>query len=138
MLIRLTQSLLLERGYMLWRYDTKRILVLLKNRTWADFADRWDQVSPIPSRGNPPPGRQAPILGFDYLWGTNDWVWESLGWALEEEKGFCANIQPFERGFIFHSSTVEYCLDELRNWATHPSFVPLFFATYGDGTWRQY
>lgn len=127
-----------ERGYMFWRYDTMRVIVFYNDGTWTEFTDQWDGFTTV-SRGNPPPGRVAPIRGFGYLWGIYDEVANRLGWGLEEEKGFCANVQPFEQGFIFHSSTVPYChQDKLYNHATNPAFKPLFFAVYGDGTWRRY
>lgn len=126
-----------ERGYLFWRSDTMRVIAFYDGGTWMEFADQWDGLT-IVSRGSPPPGRVAPIRGFGYLWGTYDEVANRLGWGLEEEKGFCANIQSFERGLIFHSSTIPYCQDELYNWATHAAFEALFFAVHGDGTWRRY
>lgn len=126
-----------ERGYMFWRSDTMRVIAFYDGGTWTEFADQWDGLTTV-SRGSPPPGRVAPIRGFGYLWGTYDEVANRLGWGLEEEKGFCANIQPFERGLIFHSSTVSYCQDELYNWATHAAFEALFFVVHEDGTWRRY
>lgn len=129
-----------ERGYMLWRSDTRRVIAFYADGTWAEFLDQWTEGSPIPSRGNPPPGLLAPVRGFGFIWGTYDEVANRLGWALEEEKGFCANIQSFERGFVSRDSTVRSCLDEMLNEprTTHPNFAPLFCAVYGDGTWRRY
>ena len=127
-----------ERGYMFWRSDTRRVIVFYDDGTWTEFTDQWDGVTTV-SRGTPPSGRVAPVRGFGYLWGTYDELAQRLGWGLEEEKGFCANVQPFEKGLIFHSNnTVRYCLDELDNRATDPAFAPLFFAVHGDGTWRRY
>ncbi len=123
---------------MLWRSDTYRVTVFYDDGAWAEFPDQWAEGAPIPSRGSPPVGRLAPIRGFGYIWGIHDNVANRLGWALEDEKGFCANIQAFERGFIFHSSTILHCQDELYNWATHPDFTPLFFSAYGDGSWKRY
>ncbi|HIC88051.1 MAG TPA: hypothetical protein EYP04_01420, partial [Anaerolineae bacterium] len=91
-----------ERGYMFWRHDTMRVVVFYNDGTWTEFADQWDGFTTV-SRGNPPPGRVAPIRGFGYLWGIYDDIANRLGWGLEEEKGFCANIQQFEQGFIMHS-----------------------------------
>jgi len=125
-----------ERGHMLWPSDTQRVIAFHDDGIWTEFADQWAEGTPIPSRGTPPPGRVAPVRGFGYLWGTYDEVAERLGWALEEEKGLCINIQRFEQGFIFHSSDVP-CTDEF-NWATSPDFAPLFIAVHGDGTWRRH
>ena len=127
-----------ERGYMFWRYDTMRVIVFYNDDTWTEFTDQWDGFTTV-SPGNPPLGRVAPLRGFGYLWSTYDEIATRLGWGLEDEKGFCADIQPFERGLIFRSSTVSYChQDKLYNHATDPAFKPLFFAVYGDGTWRRY
>jgi serine/threonine protein kinase len=127
-----------ERGYMFWRSDTRRVTVFFNNRTWTEYSDQWVEGAPIPSRGSPPPGLLAPVRGFGYIWGIHDSVATGIGWALEEEKGFCALIQPLERGFVFRSSGVTFCQDELYNWATDPSFTVLFLAVYSDGTWQQW
>jgi serine/threonine-protein kinase len=135
-----------ERGYMLWRDDNDTVHVLyLRNGTdpsggtWEMRLDRWDGSNPNGVGMSPPPGLREPIRGFGWLWrevlgGSQS----QLGWATEEEKGFCANLQPFENGLIFHSSTITYCKDELYNWATHPSFTPLYFSLDGSGSWRRH
>ena len=121
---------------MFWREDVSHIWVLYHNGTWQEFVDQWVEGSPVPSRGSPPPGKVAPVRGFGYIWGTYNHVAEGLGWALEEEKGFCARVQEFEQGFLFASVTVPYCRDELYNWATHPDFHPLLLAIYAHGMWE--
>ena len=109
---------------------------------WVTGGDawRWDQVSFPEGHGlTPPPGLFEPIRGFGFVWfeklgGPSS----QLGWATDQEKGFCALVQPFEHGLIFHSSTVQYCQDELFNYATQPSFAPLFFVLSDDGKWQRY
>lgn len=105
---------------------------------WEAILDKWDGTEGsigVP----PPPGLYEPRRGFGWVWRTFlAGPTGSLGWATAEEKGFCAKVQPFERGTLLHSNTVEFCEDELFNWAREPSFSPLFFALYGDGTWRRY
>lgn len=134
-----------EGGYMLWRSDTDQVYVLYlgngANRstgTWEVREDRWPGTEG--SVGIPPPtGRYEPIRGFGWLWREHlGGPTGRLGWALEEEKGFCAQIQVFGTGAMFHSNTVEFCEDRLFNWATHPSFAPLFFGLYANGTWRRF
>ena len=135
-----------ERGYMLWRSDTDSVYVLnmqdgtnLSAGTWQLRAERWDGSNPDGIGLSPPPGLYEPVRGFGWLWRTYlGGPGSQVGWARDEEKGFCANMQPFESGLVFGSSTVTYCQDELFNWATHPSFTPLLFALYGDGTWRRH
>jgi hypothetical protein len=40
---------------------------------------------------------------------------------------------------IFYSSTIQYCQDQMYNWAAaDPSFTPLFFTVYADGTWERH
>ena len=108
------------------------ILATLVKMGWQQFRRRSDVASTGPARAEAWFGR----LWRTYLGGPHS----EIGWALEEEKGFCANIQSFERGFIFRDSTVRSCLDERLNESrtTHPNFAPLFWAVYGDETWRPY
>jgi len=125
-----------ERGYMLWRSDTRRVIVFYSDRTWTEFTDQWTEGAAIPSRGSPPPGLLTPTRGFGYIWSTYDDVFNRIGWARVEEKGFCAKIQRFEGGFIFASSTVPSCKEEERTWTTDPSFPTLLFAVYDDHKWQ--
>lgn len=127
-----------EHGYMLWRGDMAVIITLFDDGTWAEFFDQWTEGQRIPSRGTAPSGLFAPTRGFGYVWSIHDDVRNHIGWALDEEKGFCARIQIFERGIIFQTSTVTSCQDGSYNWATHPSFTPLFIAVYQDGTWQHH
>jgi serine/threonine-protein kinase len=137
-----------EKAYMLWRNDTDLVYVFYYQGGSNQYAGswvetpaewRWDGSNPDGVGLSPPPGLYEPVRGFGYVWrnylGGPD---GQLGWARDEEKGFCANLQPFEQGFIFHSSTVQNCQGDLFNWATHPSFAPLFFGLYGDGNWNRY
>jgi hypothetical protein len=110
--------------------------VFYNNNTWREEADQWDQVSPVPSRGDPPTGLQAPVRGFGYLWGTRDDIFDRLGWALSEEKGFCAYLQPFERGVAFRSSSVQTC-DGNYNRANDAGFPYIYIGALDDGTWRS-
>lgn len=133
-------------GYMLWRSDTDWAYVFdwqggsnPAAGTWVTGGDswKWDGSFPEGHGLTPPAGRYEPIRGFGFVWfsklgGTSG----TLGWATDQEKGFCAKVQPFEQGFIFRSNTVEFCEDEYFNWARDPSFTPLFFAIAGDGSWQ--
>jgi hypothetical protein len=131
---------------MLWRSDNDRIYVLyfkngsnMATGSWEVRSDKWDGSNPDGVGMSPPPGLYEPKRGFGWLWRTHLGGLESkLGWATEKEKGFCANVQPFENGLVFHSSTVQYCEDQLYNWATHPSFPPLFFSLKEAGGWKRH
>jgi serine/threonine protein kinase len=138
-----------EQGAMLWRQDTDRIYIFqapssgasASRGDWQETPQewKWDGSNPDGIGLSPPAGLYEPVRGFGWLWRTHLGGSNSfLGWAREEEKGFCTSVQPFQRGILLHSNTVEYCEDELYNWATHPSFRPLFFALYRDGTWQRY
>ncbi len=136
-----------ERGHMLWRDDTNLVYVLhFRNGTnisagdWRLIVDQWDGSNPEGIGLSPPPGLYEPKRGFGWVWRTYlGGPSSQVGWASEEEKGFCVKVQPFEQGLILHSSTVASCHpDNLYNYATSPSFLPLFFALYEDAMWRRY
>jgi len=138
-----------QRGNMFWRNDLDWTYALeQRNGTdtgfgnWSTGKDawKWDESFPEGRGLTPPPGLLEPVRGFGYAWynflsGPDS----ALGWATSQEKGFCANLQPFENGVIFHSSTVLYCQDQTYNWAAQdPSFTPLFFTLYADSTWERH
>lgn len=126
-----------ERGSMLWRNDTNRVYVFYQDGSWQPVDEHWNGRT-VPLRAAPPPGLQAPIRGFGYIWGLRDDVFAGLGWAVEAEKGFCAAIQDFEGGFILASSPVPSCTaDQLYNHATAPDWVPIELVATVDGRWRE-
>ncbi len=136
-----------QRGYMFWRSDADWAYALhWQDGANAAFGDgttggdawKWDGESFADGHGlTPPPGFYEPVRGFGYVWyNFLGGPASTIGWATEQEKGFCANLQPFEKGLIFHSSSVQYCKDEYYNWAANPSFTPLFLTMY-DGTWER-
>jgi hypothetical protein len=137
-----------ENGYMGWRSDTDGVYILnfrgggiVNAGQWQETPDewRWPTTEPASAALSPPAGLFEPVRGFGWLWRTHLGGPDSqIGWATDNEKGFCVTIQSFEQGILFRSDTVEFCKDESFNWATHPSFTPLLFALYGDGTWRRY
>ncbi len=94
----------LERGAMLWRADTNRVTVFYQGDGWEVLLEQWDGRSVPPPRGTPPPGRQAPVRGFGWIWGTRDDIFAALGWATDEEKGFA-----------FTKAEVQYCADAQGN-----------------------
>ena len=142
-----------EHGYMWWRSDSGSGSDLTYALFWQHGTNpltgywdtggdawRWDQVSFPQGHGlTPPAGHYEPIHGFGFVWFDKlGGPASQIGWATDEEKGFCALVQPFEDGLIFRSSTVQYCQDELFNYATQPSFAPLFFVLSDDGKWQRY
>ncbi|MBN1659568.1 MAG: protein kinase [Anaerolineae bacterium] len=134
-----------ERGGMVWRNDTDTVYTFVQTSSappggrWQEFDEKWDGSYPDGVDMSPPPRLYEPVRGFGALWRNYlGGPTGELGWAREEEKGFCARVQPFELGFVLKSDTVEFCRDELFNWAREPSFVPLVFSVRSDGTWRRY
>ena len=124
-----------ERGYLLWRSDLNTVYALFNDGTWVEIPEKWGG-QPTQSRGDPPSGLRTPERGFGWVWGLRDDLFNRLGWALDQEKGYCTAVQPTERGFMFQSSRVQSCQDGLYNWATNPEFRPLLFRVVTDGTWR--
>lgn len=114
-----------QRGRMLWRSDTDQAYAFFPGGQWFPIQDRWDG-SPTADRGAPPPGLLAPERGFGYVWSRNDELFLALGWATDREKGFCALVQTFERGFMLYSINIPSCTpDNLYNHATAADWTPL-------------
>lgn len=124
-----------ERGSMLWRSDTNLAYVFYDGGRWSPVNASWDGSEP-PSRGEPPSGLVAPERGFGWAWATSDELFSGLGWALAGEKGFCAEVQEFERGFILQSTPVESCTpDNLYNQATAGDWSPVLYVVQDGGQW---
>jgi hypothetical protein len=124
-----------EGGFLLWRSDTDAAYAFYGHGggTWFRISDTWDGSTDT-SRGDPPPGRQAPIRGFGYVWALSDELFHNLGWATDQEKGFCALVQPFDDGFLLRSSTVEYCTpDRLFNHARTQGWSVMALAAHSGG-----
>jgi sulfatase modifying factor 1 len=137
-----------QGGYTFWRGDTDQTYVLSfaeaagrSTSAWQRMPDewKWDLSNPDGVGMDPPSGLYEPRRGFGWLWRTHLGGAEGpLGWATEEERGFCALVQPFGAGLVLRSSTVPSCEGDLYNWAIHPSFDSLLFALHPDGTWKRY
>lgn len=128
-----------ERGAMFWRSDNDRAYVFFNNdqlegHSWLPVDEKWEGQE-LPSRGDPPPGLQVPQRGFGYAWARRDELFQRLGWATDQERGFCALIQSFERGFIFQSSTVESCAGDLFNQARAGEWRPLYIVAIEGVGW---
>lgn len=123
-----------ERGAMFWRSDTNQAYAFFSTGEWSRVEQGWDGQD-IPSRGEPPLGLLAPVRGFGYTWAIRDDLFQRLGWATAEEKGFCVLIQPFEQGDMLQSSAVEYCQDTLYNHAREPGWPRLLRVILDNGRW---
>ena len=136
-----------QRGDMFWRSDIDWIYELRRGNgvdtargDWSTGKDawKWDENYPDGRSLTPPSGLFEPVRGFGYVWyeflaGPDS----AMGWATAQEMGFCARLQPFENGLIFRSSD-QPCEAGSYNWATNPSFTPLFFTLYADGSWERH
>lgn len=125
-----------ERGFMLWRSDSNKSYAFYSDGSrWFPIDEKWDGGE-IPDRGAPPPGMQAPVRGFGYVWSIRNDIFEALGWATDKEKGFCAAIQTFEDGFILESDLALSCTpDRLYNQALAADWRPIRFVAYSGGLW---
>ena len=122
-----------ERGFILWRKDTKQIYGFFDDGTWLAVSDSWDGASPTPSRGSPPSGLQAPVRGAGWVWGNNDTFFDKLGWVTREQTGFCAEVQLFDKGFAIRSSTTPRCDADNANPVQSSEFLRL--TANGAGYW---
>lgn len=123
-----------ERGLMLWRQDVTLLLYTFADGDgWEFHWDEWYKGAVLPDRGVPPPGLQAPLLNFGYLWATNDQVFSDLGWARWEESTMCATIQSFEHGFVVLRSAAPSCKGRVNPPAS--GWFGSVEATH-DGAWR--
>jgi hypothetical protein len=126
-----------ERGSMLWRADRDTSYVFYASGSWMPIEQGWDG-GPARDRGEPPPGLQTPQRGFGWVWSHSDEMFNGLGWALDQEKGFCALVQDFEHGFILRSSDVASCTAEnLYNFATAPEWATLLIIATDDAQWQN-
>ena len=92
----------------------------------------------MPGRGAPPPGLEAPERGFGYVWGVRDDFFEMLGWATDRERGFCARVQDFDRGFVLVSSRYPRAPpDQLFNQATSDDWRPLRLVAHDENRWPR-
>ena len=97
-----------QRGWMLYRADTRTIHVLASEAdggsipvgaAWT-FADTWDESQPL-GGGPGPGGLYEPSRGFGKVWREHQQVRERLGYALAPaEQGQTLTIQPFVGGAV--------------------------------------
>ncbi len=124
-----------EQGSMLWRSDTNRSYFFTQGGQWQVIDASWNGDAP-PGRGDVPPGRYQPERGFGWVWGTRDEIFQALGWATDREKGFCADVQAYEQGYILQSTPVDSCTpDNLYNNAASADWRPVFVAASDSGLW---
>lgn len=135
-----------EGGYMLWRSDSMDVYILYRQGatnssagSWELWYLDWDGSNQGGIGLSPPPGRVEPVRGFGWVWREHlDGPDGLLGWALEQEKGFCARVQTFESGIIVGSTPDPSCNGQQPGDASDPSLVPFICALYGNRTSECY
>ncbi len=110
-----------ERGQMLWKQDNLTIYVLVAGGSWRSFRDTYqasdgEYACPDRAPSQTPP---TPRRGFGRVWCDQEWVRNSLGNALADERGYTDVLQGFERGFIFRSD------------------LGTVYILYSDGRWES-
>ena len=109
-----------ERGQMLWREDTDRILAVHNSWIWGSYQDIWYEGDPdysCPDNSTPMESPPTPKRGFGKIWCTYSEVRAGLGWATDGERGFDGTVQNFERGSILRTDTGDtYVLFDNGTW----------------------
>lgn len=83
-----------ERGFMVWRGDTKQIYVLFNNGTYEIFTDTWSSGEYLGE--TPPSGFYHPQRGFGKLWTDIPYVRSGLGWATAIETGYTTIVEGYD------------------------------------------
>ena len=107
-------------GGMLWQQDPDVIHIVYGNGTYQFVSDQWEEGAPdylCSEQGPPPVGLVMPKRGFGWHWCNAPAVQAGLGWALEEEQGYQAVWQAFERGHLLQNRDA------------------VLFVFFDDGTW---
>lgn len=106
-----------ERGLMLWRADTREILVFRRDGTWTVHGDTWQEGDLLADAGTPPDGLFAPVRRFGKLWRQLPEVRQALGWATAAEEPLPGAFQQFDGGrMIWTGDQVVYILYPDGRW----------------------
>lgn len=96
-----------QHGSMVWRDDSREIVVLYDDGTYTVFDDTWTEGETIVS-GTPPDGLIAPARGFGKVWANNADVKNKLGWAGGQEASYTMTLETLPSGFGSHPTTDIY------------------------------
>ncbi len=125
-----------EKGHMIWHMGDGSLYVYVDDGSWNTYTDSWDQED-LTGRGTPPSGLHSPVRGFGYLWEQNDDVYADLGWAKNEEKGFCALVQKFDTGRLLAAITEGSCHGDQHNFGLDTPFYRAVLQALTAGTWER-
>jgi hypothetical protein len=96
-----------QGGRMFWQDDNDAVYILYDSYgSYSIGRDRYIEGDPddgCPQLGDAPDRLFKPVRGFNRQWCNNYFVRDILNWALEEEVGYNAQWQPFERGHVWQS-----------------------------------
>jgi hypothetical protein len=147
-----------ESGDMFWRIDTGKITVLSLEGadwgSWQEYDDPWEEGKyPVDLDPDiiPPPGLVQPKRGFGLVWREQLGGPKSdIGWALMEEEGLCAVVQPFEKGVMFRYNPEEHSdevVEECQVWLSEDLYKFYWprenvrvgvVLHYADSSWYSY
>lgn len=99
-----------QHGFMLWRQD-QLLVYAVTTDTLTLVEDSWQHTVDIdydPNLTPPQAGLIQPVRGFGKVWRNNDGVQTGLGWAITQEDGFEATIQPFTNGFAWQGEEDDF------------------------------
>jgi len=87
-----------ERGFMIWRGDTRQIFVFF-NDTGRSLVvpDTWVEGEPLNILSQPPAGLYAPERGFGKVWLNTVEIMNGLGWATGPELSYAMRVQESGR-----------------------------------------
>ncbi len=116
-----------EGGHVLWRSDTRLLVVSFDDARWATFPDLYDPAQPVEAsedeaEGAPPEGLRAPTGRLGLMWQFEPGIFERLGWATSPERSFQGVIQEFPGGEVL--------------WTGEGGWV--LRVSYADGTVAEY
>lgn len=109
-----------EHGLMIRRDDVRQIFVIRADGTWAVFPDTYKNGDTLPSPGQPPAGKLAPVGGLAKVWLEQSGVRQALGWATAAEGTVDGAYQGFAAGQLVWTSD------------------RTVYALYADGTWSSF
>jgi hypothetical protein len=97
-----------ERGYMVWRSDTREIYVLYADGSYETHEDIWQEGEPVDIQAAPPPGLHVPVRGFGNLYAHQPHIRAGLGWATEPEAGYTMGVETIRGGSGRYPATSVY------------------------------
>jgi len=97
-----------ERGYMVWRSDTRKIYVLYADGRYETYDDTWNDGEPVDVPGTPPQGLHVPVRGFGTLYAQEPRIRNGLGWATAPEAGYTMRIETIPGGSGRYPGTSVY------------------------------